>query len=194
MSTIKGSRIARTLLTIVAAAGIGAATTMVTAAPANAVPASTIFNIAKGQIGTMEGTAAADKYFSQPGLGNQKTASTAWCAAFVTWVGWMAGYNATPFKSASVDAWVTAGTNKKNGLAIQSGPRAGDLVAFQWKTHTGSEGYEWDHLAIVTSVGDGYYYTIEGNTGDPDTGKHGVFAKRRSPSEAKKVKYIKFAS
>lgn len=190
---ITGHRIPRLLTALLAVVGIAGATTLATAAPAQAVAASKIFEIAKGEIGTLEGS-AADKYFSQPGLGKHSTASTSWCAAFVTWVSWMAG--ASTFKSASVDAWVKAGKNKTGGLALTSSPRAGDLVAFQWKTHDGTEGWEWDHLGIVTSVGDGYYYTIEGNTSDPNgkTSKDGVFAKKRSPSQAKKVQYIKLAS
>jgi hypothetical protein len=80
-SARSGSRI----FTAVAIA-VALAASLFLAAPAQAVPSSTIFTIAKGQIGTLEGTAAADKYFNQPGLGRYRTASTPWCAAFVTWV------------------------------------------------------------------------------------------------------------
>lgn len=176
----------RILTTAVTLIGFVAATTVATALPAQAVPASTIFDIAAGQIKTLEGP-AADKYFSQPGLGNHSTYTTPWCAAFVTWVSWMAG--ASTFKSASVDAWVAGAQQHKGGLSIQSRPRAGDLVAFKWDSNK-----SWDHIGIVTSVGDGYYWTIEGNTSQTSNGPQGVWAKRRAPSDAYAVTYIKLAS
>jgi hypothetical protein len=185
MATIIRTRL-RALVPVAVAVGMFAA--LSTTAPVQAsVPYSTIFTIAKGQIGTLEGTAAADKYFSQPGLGNYKTATTPWCAAFVTWVSWMAG--ASTEKSASVNAWVSAAGSHANGLSHSSAPRAGDLVAFKWDSDS-----TWDHLAIVTSVGSGYYWTIEGNTSNPNGGADGVFAKRRLNSEGYAQYYIKLAA
>lgn len=182
MSTITRTR-RRALTTVAVVAGMFA--TLLTPAAAQAsVPASTIINIAKGQIGTLEGTSAADKYFSQPGLGSSKTASTPWCAAFVTWVSWMAG--ASTFKSAYVPSWVSAAGSGSKGLSHSSSPRAGDLVAFK-------KSGEWAHIGIVTSVGSGYFWTIEGNTGNPDGGRDGVFAKKHTTSKSDQY-YIKLAS
>jgi hypothetical protein len=99
----------------------------------------------------------------------------------------MAG--ASTEKSASVNSWVSAAASRSHGLAPESAPRAGDLVAFKWDSDS-----TWDHIAIVTSVGNGYFWTIEGNTSNPSGGADGVFAKRRTTSQGYARYYIRMAS
>jgi hypothetical protein len=99
----------------------------------------------------------------------------------------MAG--ASTEKSAYVGDWVSAAAAHKNGLAPGSGPRAGDLVAYKWDGDS-----VWDHMAIITSVGNGYYYTIEGNVSNPNGGPDGVFAERRVNNTGVARYYIKLAA
>ena len=140
---------------------------------------------ATSQIGTVQGE-DADKYLQAVGLGNSSTKTTAWCAAFVSWVAAQTG--ATPFRSSSVVKWVDEAGSHGSGLSITSHPQPGDLVVYDWVGH-----YDrYEHIGIVTSyTSDASFTTIEGNTSGPNGG-YGVYAKSRryNPEVEPKNQYI----
>lgn len=78
----------------------------------------------------------------------------AWCAAFQSKI-------ATECKLKHTDSASAAAFG--NQFKRVSSPKAGDIVTFNWD---GRQETSWmDHVALVTGVGSGCFYTIDGNSG-----------------------------
>jgi peptidoglycan hydrolase-like protein with peptidoglycan-binding domain len=133
-----------------------------------------ILQIAESQIGTLEiGGNNVGPVTKYPGFFGRGAES--YCADFVSWVYTHAGkpldYAYVPFLEDHLKA-----VGQWKG---RSNPQPGDLVLFDWN----GDGVP-DHVGIVKQVnGDGTIETIEGNTGNPVTGREGVWERRRPMSE-----------
>lgn len=86
-----------------------------------------------------------------------------WCACFVSWCADRCGLleaGKAP-KFAMVGDGASWFENKGQWLTGDETPSAGDLIFFDWDR----DGL-LDHVGIVSAVGDGLVYTIEGNSSD----------------------------
>lgn len=103
-----------------------------------------------------------------PGMGNWMDTSQPWCAATVSVWGWRAGLTDIIYPSASCNAmiqkYIDHGRWVENDAYI---PKAGDLIMYDWQalTHGDCKG-EADHVGLITGVGNGNIYVIEGNRHD----------------------------
>ena len=143
--------------------------------PASAVgngSAQSFIDIAKSQLGTIEGTGNRTEYGKFTGTDGQ-----AWCAAFVSWCMNQAfGGNTNKLnkalrggKSASVS---TLWDQFKKAGAMSSTPQPGDIVIYK--------GNGASHTGLVESVNGNMITTIEGNTsGGPGfSGNGGMVARK----------------
>jgi peptidoglycan hydrolase-like protein with peptidoglycan-binding domain len=147
-----------------------------------------ILSIAAAEVGTREGSARANAYGVAVGY-SQSTSRYAWCATFVSWVMMQTG--ATSYRSAAVGNWVAKARAGSYGLSVVSTPAPGDIVAFDWDGN-GDYAVGNRHIGLVEKLGSGgTFYTIEGNTGDPNGGSDGVFRKTRSTSNGYNVIFIR---
>ena len=119
------------------------------------IGSGTLIEIAESQIGNIGG----EIYWRWYGFSSR----VPWCAIFVTWVAYQAGYiesGALPrFASVAVGIqWF-----RDNGLWFDRSyvPSPGDLIFFDWE----SDGRA-DHVGFVERVEGAYVHTIEGNSSD----------------------------
>jgi hypothetical protein len=138
--------------------------------------AGQVLDVARSQIGTVEGAGGSTPYGRAYGMDGQ-----AWCAMFVWWVGQQAGAGGLIPKAAYTPT--LAGWYQQRGQADRN-PRSGDLVFYDWP---GDGVDRISHVGFVEAVnGDGTLTTIEGNTtsgaaGDQRQGG-GVWRRKRSRS------------
>jgi len=106
---------------------------------------------------------------------------TAWCACFVSWgadfigkAGVISEYLGVVPRFAHVDC----GWNEWNNIEDkqyrkmfdykfkrgEGTPMAGDLIFFDWDNNSTATATNLDHVGVVLYVGNGYVYTIEGNS------------------------------
>lgn len=128
-----------------------------------------IIGVAKTQIGYTEGSGDNNKYGKYFGKNNLQ-----WCAYFVSWCARQAGIPESILKTS---AGAGHGKNYFN-IPYEDGgkgyiPKSGDLFFTK----------EWSHVGLVSSVSGNYFYSIEGNTNNPNGGNQGVFSRRRKISE-----------
>ena len=131
-----------------------------------------ILDAARAELGTTESgnnRGEALKYPQHFGRGAE-----AWCADFVSYVMQKSGGDMNdPYCPSIVNDLKSSG-----GWKGKSNPQPGDIVLFDWDGDR-----EADHVGIVEKVnGDGSISTIEGNTGNPQTGQEGVWRRTRSMS------------
>ena len=139
---------------------------------------SNMVNIAKSQIGYMEGGSKKQLDGTKISSGNYTEYGSwygmqdAWCAMFVSWCANLAGETNIP-KHASCTSGLKA--LQKQGIAhtrqsVANGdyiPQPGDVVYFANKA-TLSSGKLSSHVGIVVKYENGILYTIEGNTSSND--------------------------
>ena len=128
-----------------------------------------IIGVAKTQIGYTEGSKDNNKYGKYFGNNNQK-----WCAYFVSWCARQAGIPESILKTSA-----RAGHEKDCfNIPMEYGskgyiPKSGDLFFTD----------SWSHVGLVSSVSGNYFYSIEGNTNNPNGGNQGVFSLKRKISD-----------
>ena len=181
-STMMSRLLLAAALALSSSGGVVAAAT-----PASAATASAVVATAKHEVGTPEGSAEADSYGAAVNL-HQSTRTYAWCAAFVSWV--MERTGATGYRSASVGDWVATAAADDYGLSVTDTPRPGDLVAFDWDGN-GDFAYPNRHIGVVkSSLRNGSFTTIEGNTELP-SGGDGVAKRLRSTDDGYSTLFIR---
>lgn len=99
-----------------------------------------------------------------PGMGGMKD-SWPWCAATVSVWGWRAGLTDIYYPSASCNAMIQKYID--HGRWVEDDayiPKPGDLIMYDWQalTHGDCKG-EADHVGLITGIGSGNIYVIEGN-------------------------------
>lgn len=137
------------------------------------ITADKVIKIAKGEIGYLEkrshanldsktknaGSANYTKYGHETGLG----CGVYWCAEFVCWVFMKAGGNKQSAKMCLRGSFSAACETIRRAFIncgqYSSSPRPGDLIFFKGTRHAGA-----NHIGIVTKVGSGNVWTVEGNT------------------------------
>lgn len=144
-----------------------------------------ILATAVSQLGTLETPKKSNItpytiWYSQ-GIGDPAFKTASWCAMFVSWVFWNAGYPLPRIESALGFAYCPAAENwaKRNGKLInRNSGRPGDIVLYDWE----GNGVE-DHTGIVESVSPEFIVAIEGNTSGNNAGSQsngdGVYRRRR---------------
>jgi LysM repeat protein len=139
---------------------------------------ASFLNVAKREVGyrAQPGNTPTSKYGKWFGWPNNGRGH--YCAAFVSWCGYMSGNAAHVIRSGSVNYILD---KYKNRGRVGSTPRVGSLVIFNWDRKGRAE-----HIGIVVEVGNGYIKTIEGNTtGLEPNSPNGVYLKlRRGPTIA----------
>ena len=137
------------------------------------VSATEVLNVAKSQIGYVEGRNNFSKYgkwYDQPGYAN-----AAWCAMFVSWCFHEAGSPLPPIQHPKGFAYCPFGVNyfRKIGRFYQT-PAVGDIVFFDWQRDGTS-----DHVGLVLEVKSSKnIITIEGNTSYRNQSHGGQVMKR----------------
>lgn len=102
-----------------------------------------------------------------------------WCAIFCTWCDQLSGKPSKTFARSVRYSYVPELVNDarlgRNGLALTSHPRPGDLVCYDW----GRDG-EYDHMGLVYSTPDhnDNFTAIEGNTSTTNNSNGGQVMKR----------------
>ncbi|MER5917930.1 peptidoglycan-binding protein [Streptomyces sp. NPDC001982] len=148
---------------------------------------SKILAVAAAEVGTVEGSARANSYGAAVGL-SLSTNNYAWCATFVSWVAKQTG--ATPYRNTYVVGWVNQARAGRYHLSVTTNPQPGDIVAFDWNGGSNfNDGHE--HIGIVRTVSGSTFTTVEGNTGNPNGGKDGVYVKNRSKNSGYDVVFIR---
>ncbi|MEN3359681.1 MAG: hypothetical protein V7637_3663, partial [Mycobacteriales bacterium] len=150
--------------------------------------ASAMVRVAEAELGTVEGSGRANSYGSSVGI-SLSTNNYAWCAVFVSWVAKQTG--ATTYRNSYVSGWVNKARSGLYHLSVVSSPRPGDIVAFDWNGGSNfNDGNE--HIGIVrtTTSSTHTFTTVEGNTGNPNGGKDGVYSKTRGTGRGYDVVFI----
>ena len=128
-----------------------------------------IVEIAKTQIGYMEGPRNDTKYGSWYGLPNQP-----WCAMFVSWCARQAGVPLDVLRNCAIAAPDPGYFDIPFYDGLEYTPQTGDL--FFTKT--------FSHVGIVYHTDGDYFYSIEGNTNlDGSSEGVGVFLRTRKISD-----------
>ncbi|SCW42502.1 Putative cell wall binding repeat-containing protein [Ruminococcaceae bacterium YRB3002] len=121
---------------------------------------------------TQLGNRGGKKFWQWAGL--KKRCS--WCALFVSWCADQAGLisaGKVPYFSLVGDAvrwyrlrdrWIPA--SEVNSSNYDQVVRPGMIIIFDWVSNGVREGDHGDHVGIVTEVGNGRIYTVEGNKSD----------------------------
>ena len=126
-----------------------------------------IIEIAQKEIGTKEVPANSNNVKYNTWIYGKEVADTKlskypWCAAFVSWVFDMAGYNLGRIDVLKGFVGCNFAVNNvaKWGKIVTI-PRASDVVFFDWQ----GDG-RFDHVGVfVKDLGQGFFESIEGNTG-----------------------------
>jgi peptidoglycan hydrolase-like protein with peptidoglycan-binding domain len=153
--------------------------------------ASAMVRVAEAELGTVEGSSRANSYGSSVGI-SLSTNNYAWCAVFVSWVAKQTG--ATTYRNSYVSGWVNKARSGLYHLSVVSTPRPGDIVAFDWNGGSNfNDGNE--HIGIVrtTTSSTHTFTTVEGNTGNPNGGKDGVYSKTRGTGRGYDVVFIRIS-
>ena len=153
--------------------------------------AAAMLSVAQAEVGTVEGSARANSYGSSVGI-SLSTNNYAWCAVFVSWVARQTG--ATTYRNSYVSGWVNKARAGLYHLSVVSTPRPGDIVAFDWNGGSNfNDGNE--HIGIVrtTTGSTSSFTTVEGNTGNPNGGKDGVYVKTRGTGRGYDVVFIRIS-
>ncbi|MFF3559457.1 peptidoglycan-binding protein [Streptomyces sp. NPDC002574] len=147
-----------------------------------------MLDVAAAEVGTVEGSARANSYGVSVGL-SLSTNNYAWCATFVSWVARQTG--ATTYRNSYVSGWVKQARAGAYHLSVTTNPQPGDIVAFDWNGGSNfNDGNE--HIGIVRTVSGGSSFTtVEGNTGNPNGGKDGVYVKNRGTNLGYDVVFIR---
>jgi CHAP domain len=115
-----------------------------------------------------------------------------WCAIFVTWCDQMTDAPSRSFACGSrysyVPYIVSDARLGKNGLALTSSPRPGDLVCYDWS----SDG-EHDHVGIFESGSPSSFDAIEGNTSTSDNSNGGQVMRRARRSSDGSILFVRVA-
>jgi peptidoglycan hydrolase-like protein with peptidoglycan-binding domain len=149
---------------------------------------SKILDVAAAEAGTVEGSARANSYGASVGL-SLSTNNYAWCATFVSWVAKQTG--ASSYRNSYVSGWVKQARAGNYHLSVTSNPQPGDIVAFDWNGGSDFTGGH-EHIGIVRTVSGGSSFTtVEGNTGNPNGGKDGVYVKTRGTNSGYDVVFIR---
>ncbi|MGW2821870.1 peptidoglycan-binding protein [Streptomyces sp. NPDC001443] len=149
---------------------------------------SKIYDVAAAEVGTVEGSARANSYGAAVGL-SLSTNNYAWCATFVSWVAQQTG--ATSYRNSYVSGWVKQARAGNYHLSVTNSPQPGDIVAYDWNGGSDFTGGH-EHIGIVRSWSGGSSFTaVEGNTGNPNGGKDGVYVKNRSTASGYDVVFIR---
>jgi peptidoglycan hydrolase-like protein with peptidoglycan-binding domain len=120
------------------------------------VTANDVLNVAKSQLGYVEGKNNHTKYGEWYGIDNAP-----WCATFVSWCFAQAGQPLPAIQHAKGYAYCPSGVNyfKKIGQYHKT-PKVGDIVFFDWRADGVS-----DHTGLVLEIKNSQQIiTIEGNT------------------------------
>ena len=137
--------------------------------------AQKVINVAKSQVGYVEGANNDTIYGKEYGMNNQP-----WCVMFVWWVFKHAGASKLfygGYKCASCNALLTYYRDHRQTVKYV---QPGDLVFFNFNGRTNTE-----HVAIATSTAgvSGSFSTVEGNTSSGDKGSQsnggGVYQRTR---------------
>jgi hypothetical protein len=131
--------------------------------------ANDVLNVAKSQLGYIEGKNNHTKYGAWYGIDNAP-----WCAMFVSWCFCEAGQPLPPIQSPKGYAYCPSGVNyfKKIGQYHKT-PKVGDIVFFDWQ----GDGVA-DHTGLVLEIKNSHLITIEGNTSIHNQSNGGQVMKR----------------
>lgn len=116
-----------------------------------------------------------------------------WCAMLVTYCFELGSDGGSPsFAKGSRYAYVPYivrdAQARKNGLSLTSGPKAGDLVCYDWG------GGEYDHVGIFEGGDTASWTAIEGNTSTSNNSNGGqVMRRSRTIFQANKVAFVRVA-
>ena len=132
---------------------------------------SKIVEIATAEVGYKEGAGKTNKYGIWFGLDR-----VAWCAEFVSWCYFQAGF------PLGVIDYMKGFASVPNGLKhfthtneLTNYPQAGDIVIFDWNRDGNP-----DHVGIfVQNLGNGMIETIEGNTSDGNPSNGGCVERKQ---------------
>ena len=133
-----------------------------------------VLNVARSQIGHVEGRDNANPYAPAVGFADHEP----WCDSFVSWAFWRAGAQDIGGRFAYCPSHVE--WFRRRGQ-LGRVPRVGAVVFFDWSGRGVAE-----HVGLVEAVlPDGRLQTIEGNTSRGDAGSQsdggGVWRRFRSP-------------
>lgn len=136
---------------------------------------------AQGELGARESPAGSNMqpYGAWYGMNGQP-----WCAIFICWADQLGGQPTKAFARGSRYAYVPYIVSDarlgKNGLAVTSSPKPGDLICYDW-----SRDGEYDHIGIFESGGASSWQAIEANTSTSDQSNGGqVMRRQRSKNDA----------
>jgi peptidoglycan hydrolase-like protein with peptidoglycan-binding domain len=146
-----------------------------------------IVNVAARELGTAEGSARANSYSASVGI-SLSTSDYAWCATFVSWV--MDQTGSTSYRSSYVSGWVNQARKGGSHLHIVSTPAPGDIVAYDWNGGNNFTGGQ-EHIGIFRSGSKSSFTAVEGNTGNPNGGRDGVYSKNRGTGRGYDVAFIR---
>ena len=132
-----------------------------------------LLNIAKSQLGYVEGKNNYSKYGAWYGVPGYQNA--AWCAMFVSWCFEQAGMPLAPIQHSKGFAYCPYGVDYFRKIArLYQTPKIGDIVFFDWN----KDGVA-DHVGIVLEIKNSQHViTIEGNTSDRNRSDGGQVMKR----------------
>jgi hypothetical protein len=134
------------------------------------VTANDVLNVAKSQLGYVEGKNNHTKYGAWYGLDNAP-----WCAMFVSWCFAQAGQPLPAIQAVKGYAYCPSGVNyfKKIGQYHKT-PKVGDIVFFDWQADGVS-----DHTGLVLEIKNSQQIiTIEGNTSPSNQSNGGQVMQR----------------
>ncbi|MFE1293003.1 peptidoglycan-binding protein [Streptomyces sp. NPDC058751] len=147
-----------------------------------------MLEVAEAEVGAVEGSSQANRYGAAVGL-SLSTNDYFWCATFVSWVAKQTG--ATSYRNSYVSGWVKQARAGNYHLSVTNDPQPGDIVAYDWNGGSNFNDGE-EHIGIVRTVSGGSSFTaVEGNTGNPNGGKDGVYIKNRSTTSGYDVVFIR---
>lgn len=141
-------------------------------------PRENILNIAKSQLGYIEGNNKNHLDGTYPGkhnyteYGHWYGMQDQWCAMFVSWcANWAGDTNIPKHASCAAGLKQLIKENKVHSRQdIINGeytPQPGDIIYFVSKSVSSNDGLT-NHVGIVTNYDNGIIYTIEGNTSTND--------------------------
>lgn len=134
-----------------------------------------LLQIVEWQLGVLESPAGSNHVKYNTAYYGKEVAGAAypWCMAFVWWCFREAGFSL--YKTASCTDFVNQYKRVSLTQIVKKDFKPGDIVFFDFS----GKRAKTEHVGIVVSVGSGYVYTIEGNTGAGNDANGGAVQKRK---------------
>jgi hypothetical protein len=144
---------------------------------------------AQQQVGVAESPPQSNrtKYGSWYGMDGQP-----WCAMFATWCDQLGAAPSRSFVRGSRYAYVPYIVDDArrglNGLSVESSPRPGSVVCYDW-----SRDGEFDHVGIIESGSASHWVAIEGNTSTTNQSNGGQVQRRDRSAADAAVMFVRVA-